>query len=117
PAGDAVLRTLVQRGFGMLRDNDMLGRIGGEEFAVLLPSTDAIGAAELAERLRTAFLDTPVMVNASPQRVTASFGICGLNAELADVDAWMAAADKLLYEAKAGGRNQCVSNADPKITL
>lgn len=117
PAGDAVLRTLVQRGFGMLRDNDMLGRIGGEEFAVLLPSTDAIGAAELAERLRTAFSDTPVMVNASPLRVTASFGICGLNTQLTGVDAWMAAADKLLYEAKASGRNQCVSNADPKINV
>lgn len=106
-----MLRTLAQRGLGVLRESDLLGRIGGEEFAVLLPATNAIGAAELAERLRVAFADTPVIVNTSPLQVTASFGICGLNGELTGVDDWMAVADKLVYQAKSNGRNQCMSNA------
>jgi len=109
PAGDAVLRVIAQRCRDALRDSDLLGRIGGEEFAVLLPETDAQGAAELAERLREAIAAAPVEANGTPMRVTASFGVCALGDRIRTVDAWLAVADGLLYEAKAAGRNCCRS--------
>ena len=107
PAGDAVLRALVQRCFDTMRAGDMLGRIGGEEFALLLPGTQAAGATELAERLRRSFADSPVDVNGTALRVTASFGIAPLNPAIAAVDDWLAVADAALYEAKRNGRNRC----------
>ncbi len=107
PAGDAVLKTLAQRCIGVLRDSDMFGRIGGEEFAVLLPATNAQGARDLAERLRKRFADEPVDVHVQALHVTASFGICGLNGSIDGVAAWLAAADKHLYAAKQNGRNCC----------
>lgn len=107
PAGDTVLRALVQRCIGTLRGSDMLGRIGGEEFAVLLPSTNAEGAFELAERVRTLFAETPVDVTGAELHVTASFGVCSLDGDINDVDAWLATADAFLYAAKASGRNRC----------
>lgn len=109
PAGDAVLRTISQRCRDALRDSDLLGRIGGEEFAVLLPETGAQGATELAERLREAIVASPVDANGTPLRVTASFGICALGDRIRTVEAWLALADGPLYEAKAAGRNCCRS--------
>ena len=107
PAGDDVLRTLTQRCFDALRDSDIIGRIGGEEFAILLPSTDAEGAVLLAERLREAFSGTPVDINGIALRVTASFGISSLTRDIADPAAWLAVADSALYRSKAGGRDRC----------
>ena len=107
PAGDTVLQTLAQRCISTLRVNDMLGRIGGEEFAILLPSTNSEGAFELAERVRMLLAETPVEVNGAELHVTASFGICSLDRYINDVDAWMATADVFLYSAKASGRNRC----------
>ena len=110
-AGDAVLRTLVQRCFGILRECDMLGRIGGEEFAVFLPQTNAEDASEVAERLRVKFAMTPIKVPSGALRVTASFGICSLHAGIDTVDAWVEAADNYLYQAKRQGRNCSRGNA------
>lgn len=107
PAGDTVLRTLTQRCLAELRKSDSLGRIGGEEFAVLLPNTNQADAAGLAERLRRRFAETPVAVDGIDLRVTASFGALSLSKDVTSVDAWLAGADGLLYEAKAGGRNCC----------
>ncbi|MGV8988819.1 MAG: diguanylate cyclase [Cypionkella sp.] len=117
PSGDVVLRTLAQRCFGTLRKSDMLGRIGGEEFAVLLPGTAAEGASELAERLRKQFADTPVDVNLNAVHVTASFGICSLRSSMDGVDAWLAAADKFLYAAKASGRNCCQGGVESLVSV
>lgn len=107
PAGDGVLRTLAQRCLAELRDSDVLGRLGGEEFAVLLPSTNATEAAVLAERLRKRFADEPVDVDGVALRVTASFGVVGLTQDIESIDAWLAGADARLYNAKADGRNRC----------
>ena len=115
PAGDIVLRTLVQRCIGTLRENDMLGRIGGEEFAVLLPSTNAEGAFELAERMRTIFAETPVDLNGTELQVTASFGVSSLGSDINGVDAWLATADAFLYAAKARGRNRCHGSFETNI--
>ena len=115
PAGDAVLKVLVRRCFGTMRDGDMLGRIGGEEFALLLPQTSAQEAAVLAERLRSGLAPTPMQVpDGALLPVTASFGISGRMDDMASVDAWIAAADACLYTAKNGGRNRCCG---PVMTL
>ena len=113
PAGDVVLRTVVQRCFGEMRETDMLGRIGGEEFAILLPATNAAGAGELAERIRQELAHLPIIVGDNALRVTGSFGICDFNDKFKGVDAWMAAADALLYLAKASGRNRCCGEIHP----
>ncbi|AMY68783.1 sensor domain-containing diguanylate cyclase [Frigidibacter mobilis] len=110
PAGDTVLRTIAQRCMGDLREADLLGRLGGEEFAVLLPQINAKGALDLAERLRTLVAAAPVETNGASLRVTASFGVCSLTDDIKTADAWLAVADALLYEAKASGRNCCRSS-------
>lgn len=110
PAGDQVLRTVAARCIAELRNSDMLGRIGGEEFAVLLPETGRAGALEVAERLRKCLAGTPIDVNAVGLPITASFGICSLSDTIRTVEGLLAAADRLLYEAKASGRNCCRSN-------
>ncbi|MDR7127169.1 sensor domain-containing diguanylate cyclase [Pseudotabrizicola sp. 4114] len=117
PAGDEVLRVMVQRCLATLRDSDSIGRIGGEEFAILLPATDAAGAIDLAERLRRQFADSPVIFNGAQLRVTASFGISSRTSAIKDVDAWLAAADALLYQAKAGGRNRCKASTEPSMSV
>ncbi|MDP3340390.1 sensor domain-containing diguanylate cyclase [Frigidibacter sp.] len=110
PTGDAVLRMIAQRCMGALREGDLFGRLGGEEFAVLLPQTDAKGALDLAERLREVVAAAPVDANGVSLRVTASFGVCSLTGDIETADVWLAVADALLYEAKAGGRNCCRSS-------
>lgn len=114
-AGDAVLRAVAQRSIATLRGSDMLGRIGGEEFAVLLPETSAEGANDMAERLRQQFADTPVAVNDTMLSVTASFGISSLSSGIDGVDDWLASADAFLYQAKASGRNRCRGGGEQVI--
>ena len=113
PGGDAVLTMIVQRCLGTLRDGDMLGRIGGEEFALLLPATNAAGATRVAQRLRKQVTETQLDLASGALRVTASFGISALNSGITTVEEWLAVADKYLYEAKADGRNRCKGDAIP----
>jgi diguanylate cyclase (GGDEF)-like protein len=115
PAGDAVLRTLARRCLDTLRGADMVGRIGGEEFAVLLPATGAEGALGVAERLRRQFSETPVDLPSGPLCVTASFGISSLHKGINEVDEWLSQADRYLYLAKADGRNRCVGYQKPVV--
>lgn len=117
PAGDEVLRAVVQRCAETLRDADSLGRVGGEEFAILLPSTDAVGALNLAERLRRQIADTPITVNGVALSVTASFGVSSRTAAIKDVDAWVSVADAMLYQAKAKGRNRCEAKAEATVSM
>ena len=110
-AGDQVLRTLCARLTPMLRKEDILGRLGGEEFGILLNGSDADHALHAAERLRQAVealrFTTPV-----PFQVTASFGLACLEACCTDVATWMERADGALYAAKRGGRNRtCVTES------
>ena len=91
-----------------VRDVDVPSRIGGEEFAILLPETDSADAASVAERMRHSLSVVPVPVGEHETvRMTSSFGV----AELADGqsgDDLMRAADTALYAAKAAGKN-CVA--------
>jgi diguanylate cyclase (GGDEF)-like protein len=104
-AGDEVLREAADVIRGRVRETDLPGRVGGEEFAVILMGTDLDGAAALAENLRA---DLPALVNVGGSgdwRVTASFGV----AELGPSDGTeelIAAADRALYRAKAEGRDR-----------
>jgi diguanylate cyclase (GGDEF)-like protein len=104
-AGDQVLTSLVKAMGGLARAQDVVGRIGGEEFAVLLPGTEIEEAMAVAERLRGAVAGMKTPGHPDLQ-VTASFGVASATA--ADsVAGWMARADRALYTAKDSGRNRC----------
>ncbi|MFC0204969.1 sensor domain-containing diguanylate cyclase [Novosphingobium soli] len=112
PAGDAVLRELVAVLDGSTRPADCIGRLGGEEFAMLLPETGAEDALTAAERSRRLIAAHPVAI--SPERtiaITASFGIAPLVETVTSAEEWIARADAPLYEAKRAGRN-CSKVAD-----
>ncbi|WP_199902603.1 ligand-binding sensor domain-containing diguanylate cyclase [Azospirillum sp. B4] len=105
PGGDAVL-ALTGRVIGAhVRSTDLVGRIGGEEFALLMPHTAAYGARLLAERLRQAICDGVVETDGGPIRVTASLGLAELR-KGEDLDALYVRADAALYLAKQSGRNR-----------
>jgi diguanylate cyclase (GGDEF)-like protein/PAS domain S-box-containing protein len=106
PAGDAVLRNLADTLSATFRQVDVVARVGGEEFAVLLPSTGVNGALTVAERLRKAVESQRVVADGVPISYTVSAGIATLEADVAGLDALMKRADQALYAAKAAGRNQ-----------
>jgi diguanylate cyclase (GGDEF)-like protein len=109
-AGDVVLKTVAQASQTTLRDSDALGRLGGEEFGVLLPETPTQEALQCAERLRQTIEKLDVVVDGGAAlRITASFGVASLTDELATPAMWFAAADIALYQAKRSGRNRVVS--------
>src|SRR5262249_5609226 len=108
--GDAVIRSAVRACLASLRAIDRMGRIGGEEFAVLLPETNREGAAIVAERLRAAVAALAVEIEgATPIATTASVGVAALGeGDATRIDALIARADRALYAAKRGGRNRVV---------
>lgn len=107
PAGDAVLRHVAVVSAGAVRSTDLVGRLGGEEFIVLLPATSMVAASNLAEKLRAKLEASPAPWNASAIPVTASIGLAATTAsEKMDFEALYNAADKALYLAKTRGRNR-----------
>lgn len=107
-AGDAALREIVRRLQDAVRIGDTIGRLGGEEFMVLVDDTDLERAAATAERLRCAIGDTPLAIEPQPHAATISLGV----AVLGDVDRsfsdLLRRADRALYAAKHAGRNRVV---------
>lgn len=101
--GDLVLRAVVAECRLQLRQGEVIGRIGGEEFAVLLPGASVSDGLACAERMRAAVRRASV---AGCAGVTASFGIAALGLGQ-NVDQWLAAADSGLYTAKHDGRDRC----------
>ena len=114
-AGDQALIHLTRIAKRIVRDVDVIARVGGEEFAIVLERTDETGAAEVAERLRAAIADTPLEVSQDTRsRVTISAGVASTQPEGDtgadyDLDRLIARADKALYGAKTSGRNRVVS--------
>jgi diguanylate cyclase (GGDEF)-like protein len=106
--GDAVLREVAHRMRRQMRRADLLGRLGGEEFAILLPDTDLVGARTQAEHLMVALRSQPFPTVGT---VTASLGVAQWNGREA-VSAWLHRADLALYEAKHLGRNRLVVAED-----
>lgn len=105
PAGDAVLTMTGRLLGGHVRGTDVLGRIGGEEFALLMPHTPAEGAWQLADRLREAISGAYAEVDGLRIHVTASLGVAELYPG-EDFDSFYARADAALYAAKQSGRNR-----------
>jgi diguanylate cyclase (GGDEF)-like protein len=106
PAGDAVLREAATRLKAVLRAYDALGRYGGEEFMLVLPSCTAEHAAEVAERARRAVADTPVISSGTLVPISASFGVAAGGGGVLEMDDVIRAADDALYRAKRAGRNR-----------
>lgn len=111
-AGDAVLTHLAGILRRVLRREDMAARLGGEEFALLLPGTDAAGAATLGERLRSALEQSHVETSKGEVRITTSIGLAPL---VGDARTLLARADAALYQAKNNGRNRVVMAADEDV--
>ena len=110
-AGDAALRAVALLLREQLRNIDMTFRFGGEEFVVLLASTDTEAAARVGERIRTAIERLPLLVGESTIRLSASLG-CATYRLGEPPQALLQRADRALYEAKRGGRNRlCVGSA------
>jgi len=104
--GDHVLRTVAQRCRDTLREVDVFGRYGGEEFAILLPMTPRRGAQVIAERLRARMATAPVETAQGPIAVTVSLGVAVLDGDMPDLAALLQRADAAVYAAKHAGRNQ-----------
>jgi len=105
-AGDTALVTFCRLATSQLRPTDLFGRIGGEEFASLLPDTTRQDALQLAERLRAAFEVTRHTVAEQPFTATVSVGVATSDDASFDLSALLVAADQALYRAKALGRNR-----------
>jgi diguanylate cyclase (GGDEF)-like protein/PAS domain S-box-containing protein len=107
PAGDCVLRQLGMALSTTFRQVDVVARVGGEEFAVLLPSSTLAGATVVAERLRQLVASQPAMCDGVPIAYTVSAGIAAIEeGENVDLDTLIKRADQALYAAKANGRNR-----------
>lgn len=107
PAGDAVLRQTAQLATSTVRSTDLVGRLGGEEFIILLPNTSHDAARRIAEKLRARLEAAPTRWQDTEIRTTASFGVaCTTAHELRDFDALYHSADEALYRAKERGRNR-----------
>jgi diguanylate cyclase (GGDEF)-like protein len=110
--GDQVLRGLAERCHSALRSIDVLGRYGGEEFAIMLPNTERhSGAAVLAERIRRHVDEEPFKTDAGPIHVTVSVGVASVDDFSEGLGALLKRADLALYEAKQAGRNRVVESA------
>ncbi|MCR6652912.1 MAG: GGDEF domain-containing protein [Cellvibrionaceae bacterium] len=107
-AGDEVIRHTARILLDGLRDSDVAGRYGGEEFAVILVDTDAAGAKVVAERLRTNIEASSVLFERHLINYTISLGIAELSPRITDPTMWIDTADRGLYNAKRAGRNQVV---------
>lgn len=109
PAGDAVLRHVATLASTTVRSTDLVGRLGGEEFIVLLPNTSAEAGRKLAEKLRLRLESAPVPWEKATIAVTASFGLASTTSEeKRDFETLYTEADKALYLAKQRGRNRVV---------
>jgi diguanylate cyclase (GGDEF)-like protein len=108
PTGDDVIRVVAHRLAGVIRRTDLIGRYGGEEFAVILLDADPL--SDLPEQLRACIADVPVPTRSGPLDLTVSIGIAQLGPDDADVAALLGRADHALYRAKQDGRN-CLRTA------
>jgi diguanylate cyclase (GGDEF)-like protein len=107
--GDLVLQKIAQVCQQTVREVDIVGRLGGEEFVLLLPNTGKIEAVEAAERLRLAINNGVVMSNrGEPLHFSASFGVVTLKngSETSHIDELLIRADSAMYRAKENGRNR-----------
>lgn len=107
PAGDAVLKLFASVTDSVSRQSDIVGRLGGEEFALLLPSSNADEAWEFSQRLHEAIHKTVLKYKDAIIKYTVSIGLTSFDPDSDDdIDTLLARADSALYQAKGSGRNQ-----------
>jgi len=104
--GDRVLREVAHLLQESLRESDILGRYGGEEFSVLLPSTEMDQAVIAAQRLLTHVAETPIRTEAGELHVQLSIGAAGMSKDTPTLHALINRADQAMYMAKEAGRNR-----------
>ncbi len=115
-AGDEILQQISQIMTHLLRRSDVLGRIGGEEFLILLPDTDGKGGVRISERLRQRVEDAKFIFGETEIPVTISIGVYFATDPLVlGVDELVLRADSALYEAKEAGRNRIIYHAQPPL--
>lgn len=113
PTGDAALANFARILLQAVREVDVVGRWGGEEFVILLPGTDAAEALPVAERMRAATADCRLQVEGRQILYTASFGVAEFHPDDAEFYRLLARADEALYQAKNLGRDRVVLAAGP----
>ncbi len=107
-AGDAALKAIADACNESVRDTDIVGRFGGEEFIILLPHTRAEDAAIVAERIRHTMLQSNVYWQGQRLDIRLSLGVAEAGVHAEGIDELVTAADRALYAAKEGGRNRTV---------
>ncbi|WP_137937161.1 diguanylate cyclase [Chitinivorax sp. B] len=109
-AGDEVLRMCGRHISALLRESDVFGRYGGEEFIIVLPQTDLDGVSLLGERLRREIEQLPIVIESQAIHITASFGGACWQDAMYEIEDLIQVADLALYQSKHAGRN-CVTVA------
>jgi diguanylate cyclase (GGDEF)-like protein len=110
--GDLALRAVADLLRTGLRGTDLIARLGGEEFVVILPETNIQGALHIAEKLRSRLASTPIALPARSIHITFTAGVAQLIGSDLNFDSILGRADQALYRGKAAGRN-CVVVAEP----
>lgn len=105
-AGDSALETIVRASLESLRESDVMGRLGGEEFAIILPETGLDAAQDVGERLLAHIAETPIPTTKGVIHCTSSLGVAQLAAKDSTIDDLLSRADEALFQAKSLGRNR-----------
>lgn len=117
PVGDKVIKLLAMTAKKTLRQTDVFGRLGGEEFAAFLGNTDEKGAVIVAERVRLAFMEAAQDVDGTAIGATVSIGVTFTTNYKDEVDMLLARADEALYEAKNSGRNRVMIRSEQNVQV
>jgi diguanylate cyclase (GGDEF)-like protein len=107
-AGDAALQSAARACRSDQRRTDIVGRMGGDEFAILLPETDEVQAIAVAERISNKIKSEPIVTDRGPLKLTLSIGVAEATLSMSGAAALLDSADQALYMAKLAGRN-CVA--------
>jgi len=111
--GDETIKAVTEACLQGKRKSDIVGRVGGEEFAVLLPETNITRARIVAERIRKRIAAQMLKAHTAQFKITASIGVAEAAVSMSGAGSLMVAADEALYQAKAHGRNCCMSWSPP----
>ena len=110
--GDSALKQAARSMMAVLRNTECMGRLGGEEFTVLLPLMNLEEAAQRAEQMRLALLNARIVFDSETIPITASFGVSTLRSDYDSPETLMQRADRAMYRAKATGRNRVETDKD-----
>lgn len=115
-AGDAVLKSLADTTKDVLRNHDIVGRLGGEEFAICMPETALEEGIHVCERLRSTISENRVEMEGRTLKVTVSIGVSQFISDSDTADSLLNRSDFLLYRAKDSGRNRVIGVNDNKMS-